>query len=93
MRNNFRKYRELAHLTQAELAEKLHVSRQSYIHYENGSTEPSFEVLIQISQILHASIDDLLGNVVAPNLDRQRAERLSEEIQEVLERYLSPDSH
>ncbi|MBE6135828.1 MAG: helix-turn-helix transcriptional regulator [Erysipelotrichaceae bacterium] len=44
------------------MADKLNVSRQSYINYENGDTEPSFDTLKNISRILNTSIDDLLGN-------------------------------
>ncbi len=45
------------------MAKYLGVSRQTYINYENGNSEPSFESLIKISNILDASIDELLNNV------------------------------
>ncbi len=45
-----------------DMAKQLHVSRQAYTNYENGTYEPSYETLIKISQILNVSIDNLLGN-------------------------------
>jgi len=62
MENNIKKYRKAKNITQEEMADKLNVSRQSYINYENGDTEPSFDTLKNISRILNTSIDDLLGN-------------------------------
>lgn len=62
MKNNFKYYRKKYGFTQGEIATKLHVSRQSYIKYENGECEPSFETLKEISRILNTSIDALLDN-------------------------------
>lgn len=45
---------------QAELAEKLHVSRQSVSKWETGKNLPSIEVLINISDLFGITIDELL---------------------------------
>ena len=48
-------------ITQAELADKIGMSRQSVSDYCNDKTEPAFEVLIQICKVLGESADYLLG--------------------------------
>ncbi|WP_160688280.1 helix-turn-helix transcriptional regulator [Clostridium sp. C2-6-12] len=48
-------------LTQEELADKLHISRSGYAHYEAGNRKPSVEVLIIIADFYGTSIDYLLG--------------------------------
>ena len=56
-----KKYREDNNLTQDDLAEKLHVSRQSISKWETGNSYPSYEILLDISKLLKQSIDDLLS--------------------------------
>lgn len=46
--------------SQEELAEKLFVSRQSVSKWENGQNYPSIEILIKISDLFEATIDELL---------------------------------
>lgn len=48
-------------LSQADLAEYLQCSRQSYAHYETGRSEPSLETLVKIATYLQCSLDYLLG--------------------------------
>lgn len=62
MENKIKQYRKLKNITQEEMAALLNVTRQSYINYESGETEPSFETLKKISKILNVSIDELLDN-------------------------------
>lgn len=54
--------------TQAELAERLGVTKSSIASYENDSRQPSYEVLIKIARIFNVSIDYLLlersGNIL-----------------------------
>ena len=45
------KFRKQKGLTQAEMAEKLGVSRSTYTNYENGNRTPDFEVLERIGLI------------------------------------------
>ncbi|HBF67707.1 MAG TPA: transcriptional regulator [Firmicutes bacterium] len=86
MKNNFKLYRKKAKLTQKEMADKLNVSRQSYIKYESGETEPSFETLKQISLILNTSIDELLNNSNIKN-STARFDKLIEDIKALVENY------
>lgn len=46
--------------SQEEVAIALEVKRSSYSGYENGSAEPSFELLVRISEYYKVSIDRLL---------------------------------
>ena len=48
-------------LTQQKMADLLNVALRSYQCYEGGSRSPSYDLLIQIGDILDVSIDYLLG--------------------------------
>lgn len=54
------KFRKAKGFTQEILAERLHISPQAISKWENGLTLPDTSVLIDLSNILDASIDDLL---------------------------------
>lgn len=55
-----KKEREKRGWSQTELAEKLHVSRQSVSKWETGKNYPSIDVLIDISDLFGITIDELL---------------------------------
>ena len=48
-------------LSQGKLAKELGVTQQSYARYEADTSEPSYEMLVQISNIFEVSCDYLLG--------------------------------
>lgn len=52
--------RQEANLTQKELAEILHVSRQTVSSWEVGRTYPDLDVLVAISELYDTPLDDLL---------------------------------
>jgi transcriptional regulator with XRE-family HTH domain len=56
------KLRESKGMTQAELAEKLFVTRQAVSRWENGETIPSTDTLKLLSKIFDVSINTLLGS-------------------------------
>lgn len=58
---NLRNARENLNLSQKEFAEMLNIPVSTYRNYENTLREPSFEILIKISEILKTSVDELLG--------------------------------
>lgn len=62
--DNLRQMREKAGLTRRQLAAQLSVSEQGYGKYEAGTREPKLDTLIAMSNVLHVSIDDLLGVAV-----------------------------
>ncbi len=56
-----KKYRLDNNLTQADLAEKLHVSRQAISKWETGSSYPNYDILKDISEMLNTTVDELLS--------------------------------
>ena len=53
--------REELNISQKEFAKKLNVSPTNIYNYENGRTEPSIEILIQICNLLNVTADYLIG--------------------------------
>lgn len=65
MKTNFPEYltmfRSRRGFTQAQIAEKLEISRSTYANYESGNRSPDLEMLERISDVLKCSLDDLFG--------------------------------
>ena len=59
-KENLKQIRRIKGLTQEELAEKVNVTKFAIRHYEQGQTEPKFEILEKIKVALDCSYDDLL---------------------------------
>lgn len=59
--NIFKRLRSSSGLTQAEMAEKLRISRSTIGMYETGAREPDFETLEKIADFFNVDIDYLLG--------------------------------
>lgn len=59
--NNFKKYRELTNLSQAEVAKRLNTSRQSISKWENGKVNPGTTNLKALSEVYGVSMDVLIG--------------------------------
>ncbi len=58
--NSIRRLRfEAGSMTQAELAEKVGVTRQTIIAIEQGRYSPSLEMAFQIAGVFHVSLDDV----------------------------------
>lgn len=53
-------------LTQAELAKRLHKSKSTIAHYEQGITVPPLEVIASLSVYFNISSDYLLGQCDQP---------------------------
>lgn len=49
--------------SQEELADKLNVARQTISKWENGTTTPDTNNLIELSNIFEISIDDFVGKI------------------------------
>lgn len=74
---NLRELRKNAGLSQEELAERLDVSRQSVSKWENGSASPELEKLMQICDLFHCTLDELLKGELKeqPSLDKETYEK------------------
>ena len=57
---HIKKIRKEKNLTQDDLAERLHCTRQTISNYENGKSEPGIEILIELAGVLEVEIDDLI---------------------------------
>lgn len=57
---NIKKYREKLGISQAEMARRLGISRQTFNNYELGKREADYETLLKISEELHTSVHALL---------------------------------
>lgn len=60
---NLKELRIKRRLTQKEMAEKLHITQATYSGYENQKYCPDIETLCDMSYILDATIDEIVGNV------------------------------
>ncbi len=65
--NKLSYYRELKGVTQQEVADYLGITRQAYSNYEKGKREASYEVLLQLSEFLDTTVDQLLGKDISSN--------------------------
>ena len=57
---NLKRLRRQKGLTQEELADKLHVTRQAVSNWERNQNLPELEVLLSAAEALGASMDELL---------------------------------
>lgn len=53
--------RKNADMTQAEVADKLNVTRQAISRYEQGECFPDVSILVQIADIFRVTLDELIG--------------------------------
>lgn len=58
-----KRVRKQARLTQAQLANKAHVSSQVISNWERGYTTPNSEDIKNLAAALKCSVEELLGNV------------------------------
>lgn len=69
---NLKLHREKKNMSQNEVAEKLHITRQTVSKWETGKCYPDFDNLIRISNIYEASIDELLKDEKSELLKNQK---------------------
>lgn len=73
-KGNLKRLRESRGLTRVEIAKRLNMTPAAYGAYELGKREPKFDKLCEIADLLHTSIDDLLGYV--PHNDANRVAKI-----------------
>lgn len=59
LKTKVKEYREKAGLKQSELAELVHVRRETIVHLENGRYNPSLKLAVDIAKVFHAAVEDL----------------------------------
>ena len=72
-RENLTRLRLERHMTQIELAEKVGVSLDIVVQWENGDTEPPIKDLIALSDTLGVSVDALIGKAEKTEAPSQEA--------------------
>ena len=58
--NNIKKFREMNHMTQDDLANRLFVTRQTISNYENERSRPDLDMLVKIADALNVDIKDII---------------------------------
>ncbi len=56
---NLKKYRQLAEMTQEDLAIRVNVRRETIVRLEAGKYNPSLKLAIDISRAVKAPIEDI----------------------------------
>lgn len=74
-----KRLRKARNFSQEDVAERLHVIRQTYSHYETGRVQPPVRKLYDLSVIYGIPMSELLNY-----MDDSRMEEISEEISVVL---------
>ena len=57
---NLRRLRSDHNYTQAQISDKLNISRQAYSNYETGKRIPDLDILIRIADIYHITLEELI---------------------------------
>ncbi|MCC8380677.1 helix-turn-helix domain-containing protein [Xenorhabdus sp. PB30.3] len=68
-------------LTQQQLAEQLGIAQQTMAHYEGGRLKVSAALLPLLAEILHLSLDELLGLPTTRSSKRGPSSRLEQQIE------------
>lgn len=66
LNENIKNSRKAAGLSQEQLAERLHVVRQTVSKWEQGLSVPDAEMLVRIAQELGCTVNELLGETSCP---------------------------
>ena len=81
---NLQTLRKAKGLSQEELAEQLHVVRQTVSKWEKGLSVPDADLLIRLSEVLETPVSALLGETVVPE-ELSEVRQLSEKLAQLNE--------
>lgn len=59
--DKLKELRKSHNMTQAQVADYIHVSRPTYTQYELGKKRPGLETLVEIANLYKVSLDYLVG--------------------------------
>ena len=76
---NLQSLRKAKGLSQEELAERIHVVRQTVSKWEKGLSVPDADLLIRLAEALDTSVSSLLGDSVVPE-EIPEVQQLSEKL-------------
>lgn len=83
---NIRNFRKKKDMTQEALADRLGVTYQSISRWENGATYPDLELIPALSEVLSATVEELLG---MPQVEKEK--RAVEAFDELRRECMKPD--
>lgn len=58
--NSIKKLRQEKQMSQEQLAEQLHVTRQAVSNWENGKTQPDVDTLMQLASVFDVSVERII---------------------------------
>ena len=65
--NSIKMLRKEKQLSQEQLAEQLHVTRQAVSNWENGKTQPDIDTLIQLASVFNVSVERIIYGKAKPH--------------------------
>lgn len=77
--NSIKRLRQEKRLSQEQLAEQLHVTRQAISNWENGKTQPDVDTLTQLASVFDVSVERIIYGREKPhfhfavNIDPQKS--------------------
>lgn len=80
--------RSVYEYSQADVAEKLNISRQTYSHYETGRITPPPESLYALARLYHVSVDMLLSDRMEAALKTTKSDKTMMSDTKLLPTYL-----
>ncbi len=63
---NIKQLRTMQNMTQDQLAEALHVTRQTVSNYETGKSQPDIDMIVRLSEILQTEPNTLIYGIPVP---------------------------
>ena len=79
MKNNIKLLREKNGLTQKDCADRFNVTLRAWQTYEQGVSEPKYELLCKIADMFDVSLDYLLGRTTVRAMNTLPEDALTEE--------------
>lgn len=87
-----KKSREALGISKMEAAKRIGVSQPAYLRYESGERIPSIQVIKEMANVFHTSIDYLLGKTSSPEVTSYTVNAAdSPELFALVEKYYSTD--
>ena len=84
LQENLKTLRKLKGMTQEEMADRLHVVRQTISKWEKGLSVPDADMLTRIAELFEVSVSDLLGDIISNAEDRntvvEQLSRINEQL-------------
>ena len=82
LNENIKSLRKQNGLSQEQLANEMHVVRQTVSKWERGLSVPDSDSLINLSEILHTSVSVLLGENIE-EIQQTELDKISEKLEEI----------